>query len=199
MNLKNKKKLHKILCILLAGILDFNLQHIFVIVLEIPLFLDTTFTMAILFLMGPVEAILSYLVKMLIDLFRLYITYKSFDYIFLYFISAVAIVLVTWLFVRKKERLEDTVNHSFLYLLLASATAAVACTLISGIISYFTYNKNLESWAFDKIIFSFRIGNSGILATSIIGRLPITVLDRVITTFAGFGISYFWKKYKHEK
>ena len=59
---------------------------------------------------------------------------------------------------------------------------------------YFTFNLNVESGPFDKIIFAFSGDQMGVLASCIVGRIPITILDRIITTFAGFGISVLFLK-----
>ncbi|MBO4759255.1 MAG: hypothetical protein J5505_04265, partial [Spirochaetaceae bacterium] len=100
------------------------------------------------------------------------------------------------LFVRKKENLKKGVNITFLYILSAAVCAALACSVVSGIISYFTFSLNVESGPFDKIIFAFSGDQMGVLASCIVGRIPITILDRIITTFAGFGISVAWSKRK---
>ncbi|MBR6216341.1 MAG: DUF2179 domain-containing protein, partial [Spirochaetaceae bacterium] len=112
--------------------------------------------------------------------------------------SAFTIILITWLFVRKKENLAKGVNFTFLYILTAAVCAALACAVVSGIISYFTFTQNVEAGPFDKIIFAFSGDQMGVLASCIIVRIPITVLDRIITTFAGFGISVAYKKLLHK-
>lgn len=199
MKTKSKNLLVKTAIIIGAGILDFLINYILALKCQVPLFLDTTFTMAILFTFGPMEAILSYFTKTILSLCRTFLVYKIMDFQFLYFFSIVIVIITTWLFVRKSERLQVSVNRSFLYLLITAATSAAICSVTSGLISFFTYDKNIEAWAYDKIIFSFRFGKTGLLGTHILGRYPITVLDRVITTFAGFGIYYLWNKKIHEK
>lgn len=196
MNETVKKYLVIYLTAFTAGVLDFATATIFQNVLHVPLFFDTIFLMAVLFLYGPLPAIFSYIVNVVCGCLKLVILYGKNDYIYLFTLSALTIILVTWLFVRKKENLKKGVNITFLYILSAAVCAALACSVVSGIISYFTFSLNVESGPFDKIIFAFSGDQMGVLASCIVGRIPITILDRIITTFAGFGISVAWSKRK---
>ena len=192
MNETVKKYLVIYLTAFAAGVLDFVTATLFQNVLHVPLFFDTIFLMAVLFLYGPLPAIFSYIVNVVCGCLKLVILYGKNDYIYLFTLSALTIILVTWLFVRKKENLKKGINITFLYILSAAICAALACSVVSGIISYFTFNLNVESGPFDKIIFAFSGDQMGVLASCIIGRIPITILDRIITTFAGFGIYVAW-------
>ncbi|WP_407398193.1 hypothetical protein [Treponema sp.] len=200
---KLKSNLIKAVLILAAGGLDFSVNYLFNIVLKVPLFLDTIFMIAILFIYGPVESFLAYLVNMLCTATRLYVLYGSTEFIYLYSLSAITIISITWAFIkytRKNSSQKLSVNRLYIRFLTASIIAAVACSLVSGIISYFTYQQNVDEWAFDKIIFSIQINSirGGVLLTSIFGRIPLTVLDRIITTFAGYGIFVLWRKRNNE-
>ena len=196
MNPKVKSYLSIYLTALVAGVLDFAVATLFQTVLHVPLFFDTTFLMAVLFLYGPLPALFSYVINVICGCLKLVILYGKNDYVYLFTLSALTIILVTWLFVRKKENLKKGVNITFLYILSAAVCAALACSVVSGIISYFTFSLNVESGPFDKIIFAFSGDQMGVLASCIVGRIPITILDRIITTFAGFGISVAWSKRK---
>lgn len=196
MNPKVKSYLLIYLIALVAGILDFAVATLFQNVLHVPLFFDTIFLMAVLFLYGPLPAMFSYVINVICGCLKLVILYGKNDYVYLFTLSAFTIILVTWLFVRKKENLKKGVNITFLYILSAAVCAALACSVVSGIISYFTFSLNVESGPFDKIIFAFSGDQMGVLASCIVGRIPITILDRIITTFAGFGISVAWSKRK---
>ena len=196
MNPKVKSYLSIYLTALVAGILDFAVATLFQNVLHVPLFFDTIFLMAVLFLYGPLPALFSYVINIICGCLKLVILYGKNDYVYLFTLSALTIILVTWLFVRKKENLKKGVNITFLYILSAAICAALACSVVSGIISYFTFSLNVESGPFDKIIFAFSGDQMGVLASCIVGRIPITILDRIITTFAGFGISVAWSMRK---
>ncbi len=195
MNQNLQKYLTISLVVIVAGVLDFATASLFQNVLHVPLFLDMIFAMAVLFVYGPLAALAVYVVNVVCGCLKLIILYGKNDYIYLFTLSAFTIIMVTWLFVRKKENLAKDVNFTFLYILTAAVCAALACAVVSGIISYFTFTQNVEAGPFDKIIFAFSGDQMGVLASCIIGRIPITVLDRIITTFAGFGISIAYKKY----
>jgi len=196
MNENLKKYLLIYLVAFVAGILDFATATFFQNVLHVPLFFDTIFLMSVLFLYGPLPALFSYVVNVICGCLKLVILYGKNDYVYLFTLSAVTIILVSWLFIRKKENLEKGVNITFLYILSAAVCAALACSVVSGIISYFTFSLNVESGPFDKIIFAFSGDQMGVLASCIVGRIPITILDRIIATFAGFGISVAFRKIK---
>ena len=196
MNSKAKHYITIYLVALAAGVLDFFTATFFQNVLHVPLFFDTIFLMAVMFLYGPLPALFSYVVNVVCACLKLVILYGKNDYIYLFTLSAVTIIFVTWLFIRKKENLTKGVNITFLYILSAAVCAALACAVVSGIISYFTFSLNVESGPFDKIIFAFSGDQMGVLASCIVGRIPITILDRIITTFAGFGIYVAWSKRK---
>ncbi len=196
MNPKVKSYLSIYLTALVAGVLDFAVATLFQTVLHVPLFFDTIFLMAVLFLYGPLPALFSYVINVICGCLKLVILYGKNDYVYLFTLSALTIILVTWLFVRKKENLKKGVNITFLYILSAAVCAALACSVVSGIISYFTFSLNVESGPFDKIIFAFSGDQMGVLASCIVGRIPITIFDRIIKTFAGFGISVAWSKRK---
>lgn len=198
---KSKSNLTKAVLILAAGGLDFSVNYLFNIVLKVPLFLDTTFMIAILFIHGPVESFLAYLVNMICTAARLYVLYGSTEFIYLYSLSAITIISITWSLIkytRKNSSQKLSVNRIYIRFLTTSIIAAVACSLVSGIISYFTYQQNVDEWAFDKIIFSIQLNKGDLLLTSILGRIPLTVLDRIITTFAGYGIFVLWRKRNNE-
>ena len=180
-------KLRLILTVLVFSALDFCATTFFQDVLGAPLFFDTIFMIAALFAFGPVAAFCEYAVFIVFVCLKLLALYGTTDYVFLYSLSALTIILVTWLFVRREEKLKRDVNFVFLYLLTAAVLAGLACSVVSGFISYCTYNLNAKDWAFDRVIFAFNGEGLNFLASAVLGRIPVTVLDRVITTFAGFG------------
>ena len=191
----NAKKFFKIfLVVIVAGVLDFLTETLFQDVLHAPFFFDMIFAMAVLFVYGPVASMFVYVVNVTIVCIKMKITYGSMDFVYLYSLSAFAIILITWLFVRKKDNLKKSVNFTFLYILTASVCAALCCCIVSGLINFFAYNMNARSLDVEKIIFAFTGEQLGVLASSILGRIPITVLDRIITTFAGFGLSILYTK-----
>ena len=185
-----------ILVVLLFGGMDFLAILLFQDFLEIPLFLDTIFMTATLFLFGPVAAFLEYLVYMGISCIRMLMSYGAAHMIYLYSFSALTIIVVTWLFIRKKDSLKKSVNRTFFILLSAAIFSGLACSVVSGFINSFIYFNNEKDLAYDRVIFAFNGEQFSFLASAILGHIPVTILDRIITTFAGFGIFKLYSKIK---
>lgn len=99
MTSKIKDKLTICLVVVAAGILDFATATLFQTVLLVPLFLDMTFAMAVLFAYGVLPAIMTYVVNVICGCLKLVILYGKNDYVYLFTLSALTIILVTWAFV----------------------------------------------------------------------------------------------------
>ena len=198
--MNEKKSLKQIieiaLLVIVFGCIDFLAVLLFQDILDIPLFLDTIFMTATLFLFGPVVAFFEYLVYMGISCIRMKVTYGSVHMIYLYSVSALTIIVITWLFIRRKGSLKKNVNRTFIILLSAAIFSGLACSVVSGFINFFIYFKNDNDLAYDRVIFAFNGEQFGFLASAILGRIPVTILDRIITTFAAFGIFNLYSKIK---
>lgn len=166
------------------------MAYFFQDVLKSPFFFDTIFMIAALFLFGPIASLIEYILFISFTCIKLKILYGKTDFVFLYTLSAFTIILVTWLFIRKKENLNKGVNLTFLYILTASVFAGLSCSVVSGFVNYYFANCLFQiEWNFNIFIFAFNGEYMDLLTSSIIGRIPVTILDRVVTTFLGFGIS----------
>ena len=164
-------------------------------VLKSPFFFDTIFMIAALFLFGPIASLIEYILFISFTCIKLKILYGKTDFVFLYTLSAFTIILVTWLFIRKKENLNKGLNLTFLYILTASVVAGLSCSVVSGFINYYFANCLFQiEWNFNIFIFAFNGEYMDLLTSSIIGRIPVTILDRVVTTFLGFGISKLYSR-----
>ena len=149
---------------------------------------------AALFLFGPIASLIEYILFISFTCIKLKILYGKTDFVFLYTLSAFTIILVTWLFIRKKENLNKGLNLTFLYILTASVVAGLSCSVVSGFINYYFANCLFQiEWNFNKLIFAFD-EYMNFPTAAIIGRIPVTILDRVITTFSGFGISKLYSR-----
>ena len=184
--------------ILIFSVCDLLAASFFQDFLKSPFFFDTIFMIAALFLFGPVASLIEYLLFISFTCVKLKIRDGKTDFVFLYTLSAFTIILVTWLFIRKKENLKKGVNLTFLYILTASVLAGLACSVVSGLINWFAQKLFQKNWNFNTFIFAFN-GDEymNFPFSAIIGRIPVTVLDRVITTFSGFGISKLYSKIMH--
>lgn len=182
------------LTIFIFSVCDFLVAYFFQDVLKSPFFFDTIFMIAALFLFGPIASLIEYILFISFTCIKLKILYGKTDFVFLYTLSAFTIILVTWLFIRKKENLNKGLNLTFLYILTASVVAGLSCSVVSGFINYYFANCLFQiDWNFNKLIFAFD-EYMNFPTAAIIGRIPVTILDRVITTFSGFGISKLYSR-----
>jgi hypothetical protein len=110
----------------------------------------------------------------------------------IYALCGMAIVLTTWAFSRKKENFRMDRIITTLYLVLIALLSAFASSIIGGMIE--TFNRiQFEGVAYDaKLLEQFvraLLGEDlGLYASCVMARIPVTVLDRLICTFAGFGV-----------
>ena len=203
MNYKASHSLKIILTIIAFSICDFLVTTLFQDILLTPLFFDTIFMIAALFIFGPIAAFFEYVIFNCLISLKLYIFTGSTEHIYIYILSALSIILVTWLFIRKKEKLTKGVNTTFLYILSASILAGFVCSVVSGFVTYITYSMNdniiNSNHMFDHVIYAFMDKHYNFLTAAIIGRIPVTILDRIITTFAGFGVYKLYDKIKQGK
>ena len=183
------------LTIFIFSVCDFLVAYFFQDVLKSPFFFDTIFMIAALFLFGPIASLIEYILFISFTCIKLKILYGKTDFVFLYTLSAFTIILVTWLFIRKKENLNKGVNLTFLYILTASVVAGLSCSVVSGFINYYFANCLFQiEWNFNIFIFAFNGEYMDLLTSSIIGRIPVNILDRVVTTILGFGISKLYSR-----
>lgn len=117
------------LTIFIFSVCDFLVAYFFQDVLKSPFFFDTIFMIAALFLFGPIASLIEYILFISFTCIKLKILYGKTDFVFLYTLSAFTIILVTWLFIRKKENLNKGLNLTFLYILTASVVAGL-CKLL---------------------------------------------------------------------
>lgn len=87
---------------------------------------------------------------------------------------------------------EITTCH-FDAILTASVFAGLSCSVVSGLLNGIAKNLFEKDWNFNKLIFAFD-KYMNFPTAAIIGRIPVTILDRVITTFLGFGISKLYSR-----
>ena len=144
------------LTIFIFSVCDFLVAYFFQDVLKSPFFFDTIFMIAALFLFGPIASLIEYILFISFTCIKLKILYGKTDFVFLYTLSAFTIILVTWLFIRKKENLNKGLNLTFLYILTASVVAGLSCSVVSGFVNYYFANCLFQiEWNFNIFIFAF--------------------------------------------
>lgn len=188
--LMTTKRFFKLLVLtIVAGALDALFSFIFVDTLHLPLFVDTIFCLGITFYAGPICGVLSAAVLQLIEVIRW--TPAVYSYYWLFFFCSALASLTAWLF--KKyiiDKHSKTVLTIFSELLILSfiicIVESVSGGIISRIIAHILGNQNTEQTTFLLLTFEAHIKSP--LAAAILTRIPINILDRIVTTFAGWGL-----------
>lgn len=180
-----------ILCII-AEILNFLTADIFYHALNIPLFFDTIWTVAVVFYLGLVPGLCVSLGYNIINTILWSFQEDFFDpFMLSYSICGVLIVLSTWLIARKKGEFKISIMVTILYLVLIALLSSFCTIIAGGIIDYF-HLKHYEipdmMNPIKKFTESFLHQRVGLLASCILAQIPISFLDRLLATFAGFGI-----------
>lgn len=188
-----------VVAILLAGFLDYEAGNLLRRLLNLPLFFDMIFSTTLLFFVGLVPAILSLGVYYVI----LYITRlfygENFGVILFYFFAGVAILIVTFLVIRKIDKEKTSATKTFFSLLLTAILSALANSVVAGTINYLIFKYYSDyTFSFDVLILALHTHKFPLLFSCIVGRIPVSVLDRIIAIFAGFGISCALEKLFHK-
>lgn len=167
-------------------------------VFSIPLFVDTIFTVAIVFYLGLIPGLIVGISFNLVDPFFNYLTRGVFSPTnFLFGFCGAAIVLVTWLFARRKEEFQISLPITLLYLMLIALLSSLATVFIGGTIDFlrFRYLEIPDSMAPIKAFTdSFLSQKYSLFASCILGQIPISITDRLLTTFAGYGVYKLYVK-----
>ena len=167
---------------------------------KLPFFFDTEFAVAITFYMGLVPGLIvaaGYNPLMICWLCRYTGTQFSF-YDCLYAICGMLIVFATWLFSRNKKEFLFSRPLTLLYLLIIAGSSAVFSFTSASLLDTFIlplFQTSTGFSAFDNFAEVLREFEMGTFFSYLIPRIPLTALDRLVCTFAGFGIYWLLMKY----
>ena len=187
-----KKNVSTFLLCLIAIALNFLVAFTFCDWLHIPVFMDTIFTVAITFYCGLLPGIFTAIGYNVLSTLTSEIRGYSFDPLLVLFaICGILIVIVTWFFARRKEEFRISTAITILYLVLIAMLSSFASILSSGIIDYVRFSivelpdriapiKNFTD--------SFVNQHFSLFAACILAQVPVSLTDRLITTFLGFGV-----------
>lgn len=190
--MKNKKitiPLKLVICFLFA-VLDYYIS-LFAKIHFKPLFLDTLFEITSAFTFGPIYGILCVLFKRVwnIILIRDLSRWPS----FLYSFCTIGAVLIVCPFYKKFLHNEKNKVMLFIKLFLLSMIICLEMSITGGVIGrivaliqHTPYSMTVQTDSFMQIFARF-IHNTLIL--EIISRIPVNIIDRIITIFIPFGIS----------
>ena len=201
------KNLHSFFLVLLACVIGeiVNLAgaHLLLLLepLHIPLFLDTIGTVAVTFYAGLLPGIIVALLFNVIRTIQLALVNGTeiYPWEMLYMLCGAAIAAVTWAFARRKENFRINRQITILYLVLIALLSAFASSVVGGLVEtvnriFFDgiHNKSLTEY----FVRAFMGENLGLFVSCVFARIPMTVMDRTVCTFAGYGLYVLVKKYK---
>lgn len=223
MNISHSKNNFALLKLILVNLLCFLGNQFFAEisfgVLELPLFFDTVWTVAVMFYAGLPSGILQ---AVLFNLARPFFVH-GFPIPLnecVYALCGVAIVIVTYFVVkpvmpsaadkRTGRRASESISAdkrarhngsnfnivTISRLALAAVLASFASAIIGGIIHsvslvYFSETRLVS--VVEGVVQSFLNYDYGIFFSTVVARIPTTLVDRLITTFCGYGIFCFFK------
>lgn len=192
----------KTLICLAAIILNFLTASLFFNVLKLPFFFDTIWTVAVVFWLGLVPGLCVAVGYNILNYFVWILKSGTGNFAFLYSICGILIVLSTWMFSRKKEEFRFSPAVTVLYLILIALVSSFCTIIAGGLIDYFQYTNYdmMEQMnPIKKFTDSFVRQKFSLLASCILAQIPISFTDRLIATFAGFGIYRLIKKINRGK
>lgn len=176
----------------LAVILNFITATLFYQILGIPLFFDTIWTVAVVFYLGLIPGLCVSIGYNALNLF-VWIIKTGTDGLFVsaYSICGILIVLSTWYFAKNKEEFKISPAITILYLVLITLVSSFCTIITGGTIDYFQYKLTAVPDQMNPIrafTDSFIRQHFNLFASCILAQIPISFLDRLIATFAGYGI-----------
>ena len=182
----------------------------------LPVYLDTVFTAAVCFSAGLAPSLFAGLLfpALLTPVKYVYLLNQPVEaglVVYFFYICILAQIILICFFHKKMKPAElvflDSLAakkpslRSFIPLAVQLLTlAALACVIVSilgGIIGYTVglFSMPRSVYPEDTFLFGLLRNNVPQLASEILSRLPINIVDRFIVIFAGYGISLLYRKW----
>ena len=197
----------------MAGVLLNIASNRFCIWAGIPLYLDTVFTISVTMVSGLFWGCLCGALTNLIT------TTFSFWGAYLFALCSIATAVITWLFtrlfsrelylgtetpgntvtlkVKVRSRRLTTVMDRMIALILLSFALCLAMSILGGFIAGFIQIVNpslTDKWGISVWTISMFSENLPIILREILSRIPINIVDRLVSVFAGFGAAVLIRK-----
>ena len=187
------KTFYKTVLLSLAALALNIATFLLVTYLRLPVFMDTIFTVALVFYAGLVPALIVAALYNPIMTILLCVIYGTEIFYFdsLYAICGILIVFSTWIFSRNKKEFFFSHTVTVLYLLIIAFVSAFLTSFSASALNTFIRPLfgNLSRFsAIDDFYIAFQNLKFGTFLSYLLPRIPIIVLDRLISTFLGYGI-----------
>lgn len=180
--------------ILCAALFDGLFSTFTASVLQIPLFLDTIGILTITFSFGGIPGIITALLSQFFcELFGNYLNFRIFMYVLCSF-SAVGVICIFKNSLQQAKSKLSVIIILILISLLMCVVVSITGGLVDLIDNFFGEKVlgNIQTDYYKLALLKTKINDLGI---NILSRFPANILDRPISTFAGFGISRLLNKY----
>ena len=160
--------------------------------LHLPLFMDTIFSVAVVFYCGLIPGLIVQITYNILNSFIWFLKLGNYDFfILMYTLCGILIIISTWLIAKNKEEFKISPSITLLYLILISLISSACSIITGGIIDYFhlTYQNIPDAMSPIKTFTdSFVRQHIPLLASCILAQIPVSFADRLISTFAGYGV-----------
>lgn len=168
------------------GLFNLFVNSIAVEIIKIPFYMDTIFTVAAGFLSLPcglICAVTYHMAEVIIKYGSLVPSWFG--------LCSVMVAVISWLFARKEK------EFSLLRLLLLAVLLIIIISTEGGIIYdafYATRDDFVEDQANNLFTFSLIMNKIPLLWSSIISRIPVSIVDKTVAVFGGFFIARFFNR-----
>ena len=188
-----RMKVGMIVCFCILSLMGNIAGGFLTITLRLPVFLDTIFTVVITFYAGLAPGlIVAALYNPIMTVVECTIHgTEIFYYDFFYALCGMLIALSTWTFSRNKKEFFFNRTVTFLYLLIIVFVSSFLSSFCASALDTFIrplFEKSSGFSTIDNFSTAFQKFKFGVFLSYLLPRIPITVLDRLICTFSGFGL-----------
>jgi ABC-type xylose transport system permease subunit len=175
----------------------------------IPLYIDTIFNAAMCFSAGLVAGIITGTLIFPVMNYWVNIFLRGPEMGFyrnIWELCIVVEILLVWLFYKKMKKreavfLENPCLHAFIgvaaQLLVLVVLDCIVISVTGGIIDYVLSSFSLPRTFSpeDNLKLGLLRNNMPLLATTVLSRIPINIVDRFIVIFGGYGVSLLYRKW----
>jgi len=202
-----------VLCIV-SAVCNAAFSRFILNVARLPLYLDTVFNVAMCFSAGLLTGVLSGALSIICIFFMsMYIFGLSFSTTivgyFFYICVLVEVLLVCFFHGKMKKREDVFLQRPSLQLFIDLAPLllglvaldCIAMSISGGIIDFAITSFSMPRYPYPEDTFKLGLlrNNMPLLATTILSRIPINIVDRFIAIFGGYGISLLYRKWIYSK
>jgi energy-coupling factor transport system substrate-specific component len=194
---------------LVSGLLNTLFSYFINGVCGLPLYLDTLFTAAVCFSAGLVPALITALLLPVFTTFEyIYLMHLEIEtawWTYIFVLCVIFDVLLIFSFRNKIKPLDTAFRKSpSLYaftslaplLMLIVALDCVGVSVIGGIIDFILSLIKAPKAFYPEDTFKLGLlrNNVPLLASAVLSRIPINIVDRFFVVFGGYGVSLLYRK-----